>query len=166
MRSCALARSCPASRLSFLRRLAAARAARSRSSRRAAARAYLAVAWLGPALPRSLQAPELGREQVLGWCEEGCRLLAGLAAFGLELPDAVPARFSVDPQGRLWLVDLWQLRAAPPEDAARAHVRLAQQLCTELLGALELDVLASAAWAAFDGAASLAELASALSLAD
>lgn len=134
----------------------------------APARAQLALAWQGPPLPRRLPAPgqqdaRLPAELALGWCREACRLLAALAAQGLELPDAALARFSVAEDERLWLVDLWGLREAAPEAAGPAHLLLAQRCCRELLGALDRDVLSSQAALAFETATSWDALLGALS---
>jgi hypothetical protein len=130
-------------------------------------RAHLALAWQGPPLPRRLPAgrhdTRLAPELALGWCREACRLLAALAEAGLELPDAALHRFSVDAAERLWLVDLWLLRAAAPAAARAAHLGLAQGLCRELLGALDRDILPSAAARALEAAPDFAELLSALS---
>ena len=130
-------------------------------------RAHLALAWQGPPLPRRLPAgrhdPRLAPELVLDWCREACRLLAALAEAGLELPDAALHRFSVDAAERLWLVDLWLLREAVPAAARAVHLGLAQGLCRELLGALDRDILSSAAARALEAAPGFAELLSALS---
>jgi len=90
-------------------------------------------------------------------------MLAALAAAGLELPDAALHRFSVAAEDRLWLVDLWLLREAAPAAARVTQLGLAQRLCRELLGALDRDVLPSAAARAFDSAQSFDELLVALS---
>jgi hypothetical protein len=89
-------------------------------------------------------------------------LLGGLAAQGLALPDAGLARFSADESDRLWLVDLWLLRASAPAEALSAQLELAKQLCRELLGALERDVLSSAATEALAAAPTFSSLLAAL----
>jgi hypothetical protein len=134
----------------------------------APARDQLVLAWQGPQLPRRLpgagrQEPRLPAELALGWCREACRLLAALAAQGLELPDAAFARFSVDADERLWLVDLWLLREAAPAAAGPAHLGLAQGFCRELLEVLDRDVLSQQAQLAFEAATSFAALLGVLS---
>ena len=124
---------------------------------------YLAVAWKGPPLPRRLQEPRIEPELALGWCQEACLLLAGLAAQGFELPDAALARFSVDAAERLWLADLWLLREVAVEAAAAAHLALGRQLCRELLGALDSELLSAAAERSLGEARSLADVLAALS---
>jgi len=126
---------------------------------------YLAVAWKGPPLPRRLQEPRIEPQLALGWCQEACLLLAGLAAQGFELPDAALARFSVDATERLWLADLWQLREAALEAAATAHLALGRQLCRELLGALDSELLSAAAERSLGEARSLADVLAVLSAA-
>ncbi len=133
----------------------------------ASERPHLALAWQGPPLPRRLSTLRRdSSELVLGWCREACLLLGGLAAQGLALPDASLARFSADESDRLWLVDLWLLRAAAPSEspaeALSAQLELAKQLCRELLGALERDVLSSAATEALAAAPSFSALLAAL----
>jgi len=132
-----------------------------------AERAWLALLWQGPPLPRRLPTgrhdTRLAPELALAWCREACRMLAALAAAGLELPDAALHRFSVAAEDRLWLVDLWLLREAAPAAARVTQLGLAQRLCRELLGALDRDVLPSAAARAFDSAQSFDELLVALS---
>jgi len=124
---------------------------------------YLAVAWKGPPLPRRLQEPRIEPELALGWCQEACLLLAGLAAQGFELPDAALARFSVDAAERLWLADLWQLREVTVEAAVAAHLGLGRQLCRELLGALDSEPLSAAAERLLGEARNLADVLAALS---
>ncbi|HVZ32458.1 MAG TPA: hypothetical protein VG963_08530, partial [Polyangiaceae bacterium] len=130
----------------------------------ASERPHLALAWQGPPLPRRLST--LRRDSsdlVLGWCREACLLLGGLAAQGLALPDAALARFSADESDRLWLVDLWLLRESAPSEALPAQLELARQLCRELLGSLEREVLSSAAHSALGAAQSFSALVAALS---
>ena len=133
-----------------------------------AERARLALAWQGPPLPRRLPAgrhdTHLPPELALAWCQEASRMLAALAAAGLELPDAALHRFSVDAADRLWLVDLWLLREAAPAAALSAHLALAQRLCREVLGTLDRDVLPSAAAQSLAAAQSFSELLVALDL--
>jgi hypothetical protein len=124
---------------------------------------YLAVAWKGPPLSRRLQEARVEPELALGWCKEACLLLAGLAAHGFALPDAALARFSVDSGDRLWLADLWQLREPGVEAAAAAHLSLARELCRQLLGGLDSELLTLAAQRSLDGALSLAEVLGVLS---
>jgi hypothetical protein len=127
-------------------------------------RPHLALAWQGPPLPRRLSSLRRdSTELVLGWCREAALLLGGLAAQGFALPDAGLARFSADESDRLWLVDLWSLRESTPSEALSTQLELAKQLCRELLGALDREVLTSAAAAALAGARSFSDLLSALS---
>ncbi|HEU4583590.1 MAG TPA: hypothetical protein VFS67_35270 [Polyangiaceae bacterium] len=127
-------------------------------------RPHLALAWQGPPLPRRLSSLRRdSAELVLAWCREAALLLGGLAAQGLALPDATLARFSADESDRLWLVDLWALRESPPSEALSTQLELAKQLCRELLGALEREVLTSAAASALAAAGCFSDLLSALS---
>jgi hypothetical protein len=126
-------------------------------------RPHLALAWQGPPLPRRLSTLRRDSwELVLSWCREACLLLGGLAAQGFALPDAGLARFSSDESDRLWLVDLWLLRESSPSEALSAQLELARQLCRELLGALEREVLPSAAADVLASAPSFSVLLSAL----
>lgn len=130
----------------------------------AADRPHLALAWQGPPLPRRLSSLRRdSSELVLSWCREACLLLGGLAAQGLALPDANLARFSADESDRLWLVDLWLLGESTPAQALSAQLELAKHFCRELLGALEREVLSTAAVNALAAAQHFPALLSALS---
>jgi hypothetical protein len=67
------------------------------------------------------------------WASEVCALLAALAHQGAALPDIDSSRFNMDQDGRLWLVDLWGLKCATPDDALTQHSELARKLCARLV---------------------------------
>lgn len=99
-----------------------------------AKRPYLAVELAGYPLNRELQKGQRVQERVrLRWAVELCALLAALAREGVALPDAEPYRFNLDQEGRLWLVDLWGIRSAQPDEAMRAHCEHARKSCQRLL---------------------------------
>jgi hypothetical protein len=139
--------------------------------RAGAERPYLALAWQGPALPSRLERGDLSPEQALRWCNEACLLLSAIAAAGLELPDASPHRFSAGddrgdrgdrPESRLWLSDLWGVKDQAPSLAQPAHAALARQLCVQILGALDVDIVSPAAASALGSSSSIAEIIEAL----
>lgn len=127
---------------------------------------YVALAWEGPVLSSRLERGASSAGQVAAWCTEACLLLAALAAVGLELPDAAPQRFSVSelsggraaPSNRLWLGDLWGVREADSSLAQASHAVLARELCAQLFGALDQDVLSAENAAALRAASSIGEL--------
>lgn len=127
---------------------------------------YIALAWEGPVLSSRLERGASSAGQVAAWCTEACLLLAALAAVGLELPDAAPQRFSVSdlsggraaPSTRLWLSDLWGVREADSSVAQASHGVLARELCAQLFGGLDQDVLSGENAAALRAASSIGEL--------
>ncbi len=112
----------------------------------------------GPPLPIRLRRGDCDPARLRGWCVDICVFARGLAALGLELPDAALARFNVDAAERLWLGDLWGIREGVPAHVGAAHARLARARCVELLGALDYDFVDSELRARLAGEVSLLEL--------
>ncbi len=108
-------------------------------------RPYLALPVFGRNLARALDDSRTDAATCRAWALEACQLLAALARFGLELPDAGPDRFSVDQAGRLWLVDPLGIEARAPDVAERAHALLARDLLEAILDAARTSPLSSAA---------------------
>ena len=97
-------------------------------------RPYLAIELAGVPLNREAQKGSRVEERLrLRWAVEVCALLAALAQGGAVLPDAELVRFNADQEGRLWLVDLWGLEGAAPDNALVAHCDRARKSCRQLL---------------------------------
>jgi hypothetical protein len=112
----------------------------------------------GPPLPVRLRRGDGDPERLRGWCVDICVFMRGLAALGLELPDAALSRFNVDAAERLWLGDLWGIREAVPAEVELAHARLARAACIELSAALDYDFVEGDVRARLDSEMSLLEL--------
>jgi hypothetical protein len=96
-------------------------------------RAYLTVPHLGRSLAKRLaESRDLEESEAVSTAHETCLLLAALAEVGVSLPDAAPARFSVDPRGRIWLMDLIGATETTPEVAGGRHLGHARALLSEL----------------------------------
>ena len=114
-------------------------------------------------MARSLEDPRgLDAGTCRAWCLEVCQLLSALARSGVELPDADPHRFSVDPGFRLWLVDPWLAVKSAPDAAERAHLQHAVALCRSIATSGRTPALPAAVVAGLDRATSLSELAATL----
>ncbi len=104
------------------------------SSTTSAKRPYLAVELPGYPLNREFQKGSRVEARVrFRWAVDLCALMFVLAHQRVVLPDAELHRFNVDHDGRLWLVDLWGMRAAELEPALRAHCDHARAACLQLL---------------------------------
>jgi hypothetical protein len=122
---------------------------------------YLAVELPGQPLfregKRANRIEELTR---LRWAVQICALLEGLSNAGVVLEDAKSNRFNVDPQGHLWLVDLWPLQGADAQRAHAENLEHARAACRELLNQAPCYSLADDALQQLEAAGSLKQLAS------
>lgn len=99
-------------------------------------RPYIAVELPGSPLNREAQKGSRIEERLrLRWAVELCALLCALAQQGALIADSELYRFNTDQEGRLWLVDLWGLCSAEPNQAQAAHCESARAACRQLLGA-------------------------------
>jgi len=96
----------------------------------------------------------------LRWAVQICALLEGLSNAGVIIADANSNRFNVDPQGHLWLVDLWPLRGADVERAHAENLEHARVTCRELLNQAPCYSLAEGALQQLEAATSIKQLAS------
>ena len=122
---------------------------------------YLAVELPGQPLfregKRANRIEELTR---LRWAVQICALLEGLSNAGVVLADANSNRFNVDPQGHLWLVDLWPLHGADTQRAHAQNLEHARVTCRELLNQAPCYSLAEGALQQLEAATSIKQLAS------
>jgi hypothetical protein len=126
-------------------------------------RPYLAVELPGLPWSRELQrGSQLDETIRLRWAREVCALLASLGHQGIVLPDADAFRFNLDQEGYLWLVDLWGLRNATPEEALSRHCESARRLCVRLLTLAPVYSLSGDVSQRFEQAGTLFELAAQL----
>lgn len=96
----------------------------------------------------------------LRWAVQICALLEGLSNAGVVIADASSNRFNVDPQGHLWLVDLWPLQGADVERAHAANLEHARVTCRELLNQAPCYSLPDGALQQVEAATSIKQLAS------
>jgi hypothetical protein len=120
---------------------------------------YIAVELPGMPLQREAKrAQRIDEATRLRWAVEICAMLEGLAAGGVMLPDANLNRFNVDQQGRLWLVDLWPLQNAEPDQARAAHCEHARSTCRQLLQQAPCYTIAADAFEQIEQATMLRQL--------
>jgi hypothetical protein len=123
-------------------------------------RPFIAVELQGLPLNRHVSRSLHHEQSVrLRWAIELCALLSALADQGVALQDAELHRFNTDPNGRLWLVDLWPLCRMEPNQASLAHLRLARQSCRQLLRQAPCYSLPTDAVERLEKAGDLAEVA-------
>ncbi len=123
-------------------------------------RPYIAVELPGYPLNREVQKGGRVEESVrLRWAVEICALLAAVAHQGAVLPDADLCRFNLDQEGRLWLVDLWEMQSAEPDQALLAHRDQARGICGQLLRLAPCYSLAADALDQLENAVDLTEIA-------
>jgi hypothetical protein len=126
-------------------------------------RPYLALRSAGRSLARALEDPRgLDAGTRRAWCLEVCQILSAVGRSGVELPDADPHRFSVDPALRLWLVDPWLAAKSAPDAAERAHLSHAVALCKIIAIGGRTPAVSAAVLDGLERAASLTELAAML----
>jgi hypothetical protein len=122
-------------------------------------RPYVAVELTGYPLNREAQKSSRIDERLrMRWAVELCALLAALAEQGTVLPDAELSRFNTDQEGRLWLVDLWNLQSVTPEQARLAHCDRARTSCRQLLNMAPAYCVAGDAPERLESAASLEQI--------
>jgi hypothetical protein len=111
-----------------------------------------------PLYREAKRAHRIAESARLRWCVEICALLESLATAGVVLAEANLNRFNVDPQGHLWLVDLWPMQRSAPEEARTRHLEFARGACKSLIDQAPCYTLVDDAQQRINDATSLGEL--------